>query len=74
MAFFEGIAEVLLEFFGDIVFELALKPFLKHTGIVFRWLCWLGTKKYEDLYEKKYNTLLGFVIVVVIIVCICLNV
>ena len=48
MAFFEGIAEVLLEFFGDIVFELALKPFLKHTGIVFRWLCWLGTKKYEE--------------------------
>lgn len=64
MSVFGDVAEIVLEFVGDVLIDYILKPIFKNIGTSVRWLFYLGNKSYKEIYLKKHNTLYGFMIII----------
>ena len=68
MSFFEGLGEILLEICGDFLIDTCGKPVCKTIGAKARWLILFKRKPYTEIYAKRGNTLIGFLILLVLAV------
>jgi len=41
--------------------------FAKHLGAALQWIVHLGTKKYNDFYEKESSLWVGFIFIIIVL-------
>ncbi|MCD2260722.1 hypothetical protein [Psychroserpens luteolus] len=51
----EFLIELIAQFFAEFIPNL-----LKPIGAAIKWFVYLGKRKYNDILEERWNTILGF--------------